>query len=62
MTLKEWAKIYCYNPCYHNVGDDTVAFPCSTLEKEWGFWNLTDYGVRSISGGTIWLHKKVTGF
>lgn len=58
MTLKQWSEIYCYNPCYHKVGDEIVAFPCSTQTQEWGFWNLSDYGVRSISGGAIWLYRK----
>lgn len=58
LTLKEWSEIYCYNPCYHNVGDPVVVFPCSTPEKEWGFWILSDYIVSSISGGSIWLVKK----
>ena len=58
MSLQEFAKTYKYNPCYHNVGDPVVAFPCTTPEQENKLWLLDDYRVITVSGGTIWLFKK----
>lgn len=58
MTLAEWAEKWPYLVREHPSGamhtpDTTIATTVRSLA-----WQLTDYRVSSVAGGTIWFTKR----
>ena len=59
MTMLDFLRVnpLFYIPTYHKNG--MVSIPDRIDENRWQLWKLSDYRVISVSGGTIWLDKKI---
>lgn len=58
MTLKEWAAKQPYIVRQHEAGAWWI--PDGPLVDRAGAWNLSDYRVSSVAGGSIWFMKRLT--
>jgi hypothetical protein len=59
MTLKEWREDSSeVLPYYGNHGSVAIPETGRTEEKRAQLWNLTDYRVVGVVGGSIWMLEK----
>ena len=56
MTLQEWAATYRYR--VGQLGNVRIV-PCHAGRAGYaGLWHLTDYLVTTVSGGSVYLHRR----
>jgi len=57
MTLDQWRKDFIYAPFYGKNGNVAIPDFGMSNKHRTQLWELSDYRVAYVSGGSIWLSK-----